>query len=109
MSTTALKPFGLRSARPRREVAGGAGDQHVDRPGGRGEGRERCRDRRRVAHVEPVAERWPAARRGRRRAASIFSCRRLPTPTRAPAAAKARAMPRLMPLVPPATKTAQPV
>ena len=41
-------------------------------------------------------------------AASTFSCRRLPTPSRAPAAAKARAMPRLMPLVPPATKTLQP-
>ena len=42
-------------------------------------------------------------------AASTRSCERLNTATFAPAAAKALAIPRLMPLVPPATNTVFPV
>jgi len=47
--------------------------------------------------------------RSRRTAASTLSCDRLITATRAPAAAKPSAMPRLIPLVPPATNTVAPV
>ena len=51
----------------------------------------------------------PPKVRSRRVAASTLSCDRLTTASLAPASAKASAMPRLMPLVPPATKTVRPL
>src|SRR5258705_4866024 len=86
------------------KVAGGSGDENINASELRTGGFEGPADRCEIPHVGDNSGNFIASLRNRIHV-STFSCLRLATDTFAPCPAKVPAMPKLIPVVPPKTKT----